>query len=325
MRRALIAAAAAAAVVIVAGCTPEVPAPSTAASVEAGAALQDAQAQAVIEATFDELAAADAALDGSMLGERVDGQVKRARNAQYKLKSADSSVPLTDIPDEMQAVYLPAEGSWPRVMAAVTVEPDDDLTPVVLVWVQEDIEDDYTLVGWAHMVPGATLPSMPGGSTGTSTLPLDTDTIDPTPQASYESYLELLRGGSGSDLDDQFAPDTYREGVFAARKSFSDSAEQSDGKAVDTIVPKMSDTFAIGTADGGALVLAPLEVRSAITVEDAQIIPPESVEPLVRGEIDDQATYTYADFLVLYVPGPGADTLPGVVAADHTLILLSAS
>ncbi len=325
MRRAFVALASAVAVVAVAGCTPEVPEPVTAATVEAGAALQEDQALAVIDATFEELAAADAELDASMLGERVSGQAKKARRAQYKIKKARKKYELTDIPAEMQAIYLPAAGEWPRVMAAVTEQPDDDLTPVVLVWVQESIEDEYTLVGWAHMVPGATLPSMPGATTGSSVLALDTDTIDPTPQQAYEDYLDLLRAGSDSDLNDSFADDTYRERLFAARKELTKTAKKSDGKFVDTIDPQMGGTYAISTADGGALVLAPLEVRSAISVKEATILVSGADKPLVDGKIKRKATYTYSDFIVMYVPGAGVDSLPAVVAADHTLIKLSPS
>ncbi|WNM23782.1 hypothetical protein RN607_10470 [Demequina capsici] len=325
MRRALFAVTAAAAALALAACTPDVPQPSVAASIEEGAALQDAQAQSVIDATFEELDAADAALDSSMLGDRVSGQAKAARDAQYKLKKADGSVALTDIPSQMQAVYLPAAGEWPRIMAAVTEQPGDDLTPVVLVWVQDSISDDYTLVGWAHMVPGAALPSMPGAVTGTEVLALDTSTLDPSPSAAYSNYLDLLRAGSDSDLASQFSADTYRERLFAARTELTKTAQESGGTFVDTIEPNMDATYAISTADGGALVLAPLQVRSAITVKDATIIVPGSEQPLVEGEIKDQLTHTYDDYLVMYIPGPGADGLPGVVAADHSLVKLSAS
>ncbi|WP_084124009.1 hypothetical protein [Demequina sp. NBRC 110054] len=324
MRRALVALATAAAVLAVAGCTPEVPEPVAAPSVEAAAALQEEQAQAVIDDTFKELKKADKKLDASVLGNRVDGQAKRARKAQYKLKKDNKKYELTDIPSEMQAVYLPAAGEWPRVMAAVTEQPDDDLTPLVLVWVQESIEDDYTLVGWAHMVPGATLPSMPGATSGTTVLDMDTDTIDPTPQQAYEDYLKLLRSGAKSDLNDSFADDTYRQRLFAARKELTKTAKESDGEFVDTINPDMDGTFAISTADGGAIVFAPLTVRSSISVKDATIIIADDDQPLVDGKIKRKVTYTYADFIVMYVPGAGADTLPGVVAADHTLIKLSA-
>lgn len=326
MRRILSGAAlVAAGALMLAACTPEVPEPVTAGELELQAAVIQSQADLIVEETFAELDAADAALDAELLTDRVGGQFKTTRAAEYKLKKADGDVDLTDVPSEMQAVYAPGGDAWPRLLVMVTVQPEDDLTPIVLMWVQDSVFEDYQLRGWAHMVPGATLPAMPGETTGVSPLPLDSDAVEPSPQTAIENYLELLRGGSDDEFADDFGEDTYRDRLFAARDALSKQAKEADGSYVDTFNPSFETTYAIATAEGGALVFAPLTVSSAFTVKDATVSVPDGDKPLASGKFDDKVTHTYADFLVMHIPPTDSDALPTVVAADHRLVKVSAS
>ncbi|WP_144016050.1 hypothetical protein [Demequina sp. NBRC 110052] len=318
------AALAAAGVLALAACTPEVPEPVTAGEMELQAAVIQSQADFIIEDTFAELDAADAALDAALLTDRVGGQVKATREAEYKLRKANGEIALTDIPSEMQATYAPGGDDWPRVLVMVTAQPEDDLTPVVLMWVQDSVFADYQLRGWAHMVPGATLPAMPGETTGVTALALDSDAVEPPPQTAIENYLELLRGGPEDEFAGDFGEDTYRDRLFAARDALSKQAKEADGSYVDTFNPSFDSTYAIATAEGGALVFAPLTVSSAFTVKDATVSVPDGDKPLASGEFDDKVTHTYADFLVMHIPPTGSEALPTVVAADHRLVKVSA-
>jgi len=311
-----------------AGCVADVPPPVTSApELEATGALLEPQSDRIVDLTMAELSAADRARSTDGLTDRVGGDAVTIRGVQYTLAKADDGPSPVALPSQMQAVYVSAAETWPRTMVTVSEQADDDSTPVVMLWVQEDIATDYQMRNWAHMIPGATLPAMPGPSTGAPQLEMDSDAVSPSPQEAVESYIELLRAGDGSDLDETFAPDSYRERLFTARSTLTDAANEADGEYVETVQPSIADSFAMATADGGALVFAPLTIDSSFTVEDATVSIDEADQPLLDGELDDTVTHSYLDFIVIHIPGADAEdgALPGVVAAEHNLIRVSDS
>ncbi|WP_062312291.1 hypothetical protein [Demequina rhizosphaerae] len=322
-RQTTLAAAAVAGLVLLAGCTPAVPEPVAAPAAQETSAITQTQIDRIVPATFAELEAADEARDASLLGERVGGTAVTVRGVEYRLRKAGDKQAIEEIPSTMQAVYVSAEGVFPRVMVGVSEAPED-ATPVVLVWLQEDIDSDYVLQNWAHMVPGATLPAMPGPAVGSNQLPLDSDAVDPTPEQVVKDYVKLLRQGAKSDLASEFGKDTYRARLFAARKVLTAAAKKGDGDYVDTVQPQLDDTYAMATADGGALVFAPLVVTSSLRVKGgATVSISDADKALVKGKLKDRVTHTYNDLVVIHVPADG-EGKPTVVAADHHLIKVAA-
>lgn len=318
MRRTVVAAMATA--LLLAGCAASPPVTGTTPSLEAEAALIDTQASAVIESTFAELSAADAAMNADLFASRVAGDAAIVRGAEYTVASKVADATVSVLPSQMQGIYVSRSDSWPRMFAAVSEPPADDLTPVVYLWVQESVEQPYRLVAWAHMIPGAVLPAMPGEINGAEPLPLGEDGVDPSPRKALEDYVEYLRGGSDSDLAANFAPDSYASQLFSARDVLTKAAKAADGAYVDTIQPNFASTYALGTSDGGALIFAPLGIASSFSVADAKLKLSDRDVPLLQGTPTDKVTYNYRDFVVLLVPPPGQDQLPGVVAAEHQLV-----
>jgi len=308
-----------------AACTPPVPAVNGTPTPELGAAVVDAQVQRIVPETFAELAAADEAKDATLLTDRVGADAKAVRAAEYKQASAKDGAAPAELPSTTQAVYVSAVDTWPRLLVAVTAQPADQITPVVMLWVQDDVLSDYQLRGWAHMVPGATLPAMAGPSAGAAQLPLDSTDVTPSPGTALADYLELLRKGEDSDLNAQFAPDSYRDRLFTARTVLTKAAKAAGGAYVDTIQPDEARTYAFQTADGGALVFAPVSVASAFSVKNATVSVPATDQPLVVGKLTSKVTHRYLDLIVIYIPGPATGAKPGIVAADHHLIKVSPS
>ncbi len=309
-----------AAVLLLAGCAAAPPVVSVTPSLEAEAALIDSQAAAVIDSTFAELSAADAAKDSDLFASRVAGNAALVRAAEYTVASNVADAPMSDLPSQMQGIYVSRSESWPRMLAAVSDPPEDDLTPVVYLWVQESVESPYRLVAWAHMIPGAVLPAMPGEINGAEPLQLGEDGVDPSPRKALEDYVEYLRGGADSELAANFAEDSYASQLFSARGALSEAASTAGGAYVDTIQTNLAATFALATSDGGALIFAPVDIASSFSVSDAKLKLSERDAPLVEGTPTDKVTYTYKDFVVLSVPPPGQDQLPAVVAAEHHLV-----
>lgn len=319
-RATFVAVAAATAVLALSACAAEPPVVSVAPSPPAKAALLESQAQAIIDDTFTVLAAADRKNDAALLDARFEGDAKAVRAAEYAVAAAVAEAPPSNLPSELQGIYVSNSESWPRVLAAVSESPTDELTPVVYLWVQDSIEDPYTLRAWAHMIPGATLPAMAGAVDGASPLPLGEKGVDPSPRAALESYVEFLRQGADSELAAQFAEDSYAQQLFAARAALASAAGAAGGAYVDTIQPDFTGTYVLSTADGGALVFAPVQISSSFSVTGATLKVSDHDAPLVQGAVVDRATYTYRDFVVLSVPSPELDQLPGVVAAEHHLV-----
>lgn len=288
------------------------------------AALLDTQAAAVTADTFDKIAKADAALDASLFGDRVAGDALVVRTAQYKVAQTVAEERPDVLPSQMQATYVSAEEGWPRLLAGVSVQPGDNLTPVVSLWIQDDIASPYSLRAWAHMIPGASMPPMPSDVTGAAQLDLTVSTVSPTPQAVIEGYIEYLTAGKGSDLASNFAPDTYADRIFAAREVLNPAAAGAGGMYTDTITADLENVHVFATADGGALVFAPFDMVSAFSVVNAKVSVPAADQALVEGTLNDTVSHHYRDLVVFYIPGPGTGGLPAVVAADHHLIKVTA-
>jgi len=308
---------------ILAGCTPAVPVAGAASPPEVTAATTTDQSGRIQSETFAELAAADGAKSTDDLTVRVGGDAKVIRAAEYKQESAKKGPAPDVLPADMQAVYVTSDETWPRVMVGISTQPSKDTTPVVSVWVQDDVDTPYQLRNWAHMVPGATLPAMPGPTVGAEQLALDSSIGDTTLQTVMDNYLELIRTGKKSDLNATFAEDSYRNQLFANRDVLTKVAKTADGKYVDTVQPVQDGSYALATADGGALIFAPVRQTSSVSVKDAKVTIPPADAPLVDGKIVDKATYEYRDMIVMYVPPAGSTDLPGVVAAEHHAIRIS--
>jgi hypothetical protein len=308
------------AALLLTACVPAPPVTGPAPQMAREAALLDEQAQRVTSATFEQIHTADAALDATKLGDRIAGDALTVRTAQYKVATSASDHTPDVLPAEMQAHYVSSATTWPRVLAGVSVQPGDNLTPVVSLWLQDDIATPYSLRAWAHMIPGASMPSMPTDATGAAQLSITDEALSPTPQAAIEQYVEFLRAGKDSELAASFTPDTYSERLFAAREVLTAAATGAGGAYSDTIEADLANTYVLATADGGALVFAPITVASAFSVVNAKVSVPAADQALVEGTLNDKVTHHYRDMIVMYIPGPGAGTLPGLVAADHHLV-----
>jgi len=306
-----------------AGCAAAPPQATVTPSLEAQASLIESQATAVIDSTFAVLDAADAAKNQDLFVSRVAGNAALVRVAEYAVAKAVPEEPVSDLPSQMQGVYVSRSESWPRMLAAVSEPPADDLTPVVYLWVQESVDDPYRLVSWAHMIPGAVLPAMPGEVNGAEPLPLGEVGVDPSPRKALEDYVEYLRQGTDSDFAANFADDSYAQQLFSARGVLAQAASGTGGAYVDTIQPDFASTFVLSTSDGGALIFAPIDIASSFSVKDATLKLSARDAPLLSGAATEQVTYNYRDFVVLLVPPPGQEQLPAVIAAEHHIISIT--
>ena len=300
-------------------CAAEPPVVSATPSVDAAAAVTEERAQTIVDETFAELAAADRKHDATLLSGRFTGDAATVRAAQYVVANAVASAPPVTLPSDMQRVYVSGSETWPRIMVAVSEAASDAETPVVYLWVQESIDQPYKLTSWAHMVPGAVLPPMPGPSDGAQQLSTTGAGVTPTPADAIGQYVEYLRQGASSELAASFGADAYAQQLFAARDTLSAAAATGSGAYVDTVQPDLDHTYVLSTQDGGALVFAPVQVTSSMVVSGATLKVSDRDAPLLTAPTSTRVTYTYRDLVVLHIPAPSGG-LPTVVAADHLLV-----
>jgi len=316
VRRWALAASIAIALASLAACDIPLPVPSTTPDVvPPGAVLAD-QSGAILADTFASLAAADAAKQADLDALRVGGDAAAVRSAEYLVAAAGGAAPDV-LPSDILAVYASNANDWPRAMVVITAAPDATLTPLVLMWVQDDARSDYQLREWAHMLPAAIVPAMANQSVGFAQIPLDSPGFSLTPKAAIDAYVDVLTKGEPNPST--FAPDTYRDRMFSARAALTAAAAARSGSYVDKVVARPDEAFALVTAEGSALVLVPITVKSVFTVPGAQLALPASDKALLDGTLADRVVHYYRDFVVLSIP-KDASLLPSVVAADHHLV-----
>ncbi len=315
-RRWVIAGVLAASALALSGCEIPLPVPSVTPSFSNPGAVLEGQSTAIISDTLAELEAADAAKKTEVAALRVGGDAAAVRAASYLVAAAGGSAPDV-IPSDILAVYGPVASDWPRSMLVITAPPDATLTPLVLMWVQDDARSAYQLREWAHMLPGAVIPAMPNQAVGFSSVPLDAEGFSLTPQEAIDAYVDVLTKGEPEEAT--FAPDAYRERMFSSRAALAAAAAGRAGTYEDKISARSDEALAVVTAEGGLLVFVPVTVTSVFTVPGAQLSLPASDKALLEGALSDRVVHHYRDFVVLSVP-QDSSLLPSVVAADHHLV-----
>ena len=311
-------------VLALAACSGPVPVPSATPGLGAPGAALPAQSDRIVRHTLAELAAADAASDPRLLTERVTGAAAQSRAAEYIVAAKGGAAPEV-IPSALLAVYTTGAETWPRAMVGVTEPADASHTPVVLLWVQDGAAAPYQLRQWAHMLPGAVLPAMPGAAVGSEQLPLTAVGFTATPKDVIDDYIALLNAGSTSDLESAFAADIYRDRMFAARTTLAASATAKGGTYADTIVAHTDQAVVLSDAEGGALIFLPIGVVSDFTVPGQTLALPASDKALLTGTLGSRVIHHYEDLIVLRIRAGGSGVIPVVVAADHHLVAVTTS
>jgi hypothetical protein len=316
----------AAASVLLAGCAPPLPRPTPPAQPAVPPpALTVDQSGRVLGAIGTSLASADKALSATGLAARLSGPALTSRTAEYAVAAATSGAKgLTALQLDAQTLVVPSTQDWPRTQFVITKQPDDLTSPRLLVLQQASPRARYTLWGWARLLPGVRMPPTAAPTVGSAPLPADAPGLVATPADVVTRYADVLRNGDGSSFAAGFAaPDSYRAGITSARAPLTQVAGQAAGTFTETYAPVPNQTFALSTADGGALVVAAMTTSSALTFSGASLpLSPElaaaSGGALAAGaELRASLNVIYADVLAFYVPPAGAKVPVTVLGAEH--------
>lgn len=315
--------AAAGAVALVAGCGAPLPAP---APDPVGAVpppvLGATQTGRVLTSLGEVLATADESRDAAALDARVFGPAKAIRRAEYVWQTASNGERTpTSLPVEGQAVITPESDTWPRTQLVVTEQPDDLQAPRILVLHQSEPRAQYRLWGWARLLPGAQMPLTAATEEGSPVLAGDDDSLLVPPAEVGARYADVLSKGDESEYAASFAADGFREAVQEARAA-TQGAVDGAGTLTETYTPSEAPVVALGTVDGGALVVQEMSTTSTVTLTvDGGTIPIEPFYAELAGATEASTSFTrkFTDVLVMYVPPAGSDAQVQVLAAEHAV------
>ncbi|MEZ0448960.1 hypothetical protein [Cellulomonas sp. ICMP 17802] len=289
----------------------------------APAATTVGQSQDVLTDLGTVLTAGDTALDPAQLAPRVDGPALAIRSAEYLRSTATAGAkPPTALPTDAQALIVPQTDVWPRTQLVVTKQPDDLQAPRILVMQQAAPREPYKLWGWGRMGAGIQMPPTAAPETGSPVVAPDATTLKVTPTEALQQYADVLANGDASTFAATFAPDTFRTSIEAARAATA-AGVQAAGSASETYTPDPASVVALGTVDGGAIVVGQLATVSTVTLTVAGGTIPIS-DPFyaaLTGKTSAGSNFVrnFTDVLVMYVPPKDSTAPVQLLAAEHAV------
>ena len=320
-RRVAALAGAATAAFLLAACAPPLPTPqpdAIPASVEP--ALTVEQIEDVLGDIAGTLKAADETFTAGALDARVTGPAKRTREVQYSLAALDAGT-VTTIPADVQTVMDPATDTWPRTVMAVTEAPEDLKAPLLLTLVQNSPREQFQLCSWVRLFPGVEVPATTQPEIGSATVPLEANTVSVWPSEVMPRYMDVLTNGSSSEHASTFvADDPLRAQMAGVRAGYS-SLLTDKGSLTENYGPIDSGPYTIGTADGGAIVVAGMQTVTSITLVDSTLSPTNPASALLgKPTVASNMTIVWLSTVAFAVPPAGSTAPINVLGAEHVAI-----
>ena len=308
---------------LLAGCAEELPTPKPEAPV-AAAVVTQSQEREILDKVAEVVGKVDKPRDADSLAARLDGPALSIRETQLKVADArGDKEPLTDLAMEMQQVILPSDQDWPRSSFAITVQPKDLTTPVLMAFDQATARDQYKLWGWVRLLPGVTMPQFAEADLGSPAVPEDDESLKVTPKDAIKQYASVLTVDKDSKFAENFADDDLRQFFRDYGKLQVDAInkEECGGSFKVEYEPTKDAVKAVRTADGGALVLASMISQETITAkeEGCEIGPPTKTTQALWGDTDvsNVVEVNYDDMVAMYVPPKDSEDEISLVGYEH--------
>jgi len=308
---------------LLAGCAEELPTPRPEAPV-AAAVVTETQEREILDKVASVVDKVGKASDADKLGARLSGPALKIRETQLKVASARSSKePLTDLTMQMQQVILPSDQDWPRSSFAITVQPKDLTTPVLMAFEQSTARDQYKLWGWVRLLPGVTMPQFAEADLGSAAVAQDDKSLKTTPKDAIQQYASVLTVDKDSRYANNFADDDLRQFFRDYGKLQVDAInkEECDGAFEVAYEPTKDPVKSVRTADGGALVMAAMISKETITAreEGCEIGPPTETTQALWGDADvsNVVEVNYQDMVAMYVPPKDSEDEISLVGYEH--------
>ncbi len=289
--------------------------------------LDESRLDRVLAAVNDTLAEADADADKEELTPRVSGRAAQMRGWEYSLAKATKKAELEDpytpqpLATDPAVAIIAATDDWPRQVMVITDPPEDGNIPLLLALQQESPRDQYSLQGWARLLPGVTTPQTDAAASGSEQLAPDSEGLILTPEETVKAYADVLNKGKDSKHAKKFAEDEYRSLLNEEKKALSESLEVAGKVTQET--KQAGPTYALSTFDGGAIVLSGMttEQKYEKTVRQAKMKVGSLVAAKNDGnsEVDSTLTAVYQHMVAFYVPAEDSEDKIDVLGAERVL------
>ncbi|MFF2675029.1 hypothetical protein ACFVRT_00380 [Arthrobacter koreensis] len=285
----------------------------------------DGQLSRILSSVAGTVQEADAAKDASLLPERTASTALELRKANYATaaKVPDTKAPPAVAASPLLTDLISSDTSFPRTVVAVT-QGGDNTVPQALVLVQASARENYKLVSAIQMLPGTTFPQPPADGTGVETVAADSgEDLAMAPQAAVDALADALTKPDGGNKE-TFAPNSFAEAVTTFQAEVTGNPANEFATITFSHTPVPSDTRALRTADGGAIVFGymshsyssvPREAGDSINLEG-------TIYETLTGEKNTEAgiDVAYGEAVMLYVPPAGADEKVEVIGAAQQLL-----
>lgn len=284
------------------------------------AALTTTQVERVLTDVMTTLEAADAAGDAALLEPRVTGPAQETRRAEYVQRAAGVADAVTEIPSGVQTVVAPATDSWPRTLMVVTEAPADLQPPLLLTLVQQSPREQFRLWSWARLFPGTQMPATARPELGSEPVAAAQELLVP-PAEVVPRYADVLTQGDASEHAGTFSGDPLRPQIAALRGAYQGLTPET-GSLTVTHTPADTGPYAIGTADGGALVVGPFRTVTTLTLADSTLAPGPQATALLGGAttLSTTLSMTWLGVVAFHVPPAGSDQPVTVLGGEYTMV-----
>jgi hypothetical protein len=185
---------------------------------------------------------------------------------------------------------------------------------------QSGPRDDYALWGWVQLLPGVTMPSFADPSIGSEAVAPDDDTLLLTPTDAVAQYVDVLNLADGSGFAATFPDDALRQFLAQEAERHKAPLETAAGSRTMTFAATEEPVRAVRTADGGAMVMAPLSSLETFQVEEGGTVSPptETQKALFGGSTATNVLKVgYSDLVALYVPPADSEETPRLLGYTH--------
>lgn len=278
------------------GCSPDswpqfgeaTPSPSPSATVIAPEnqkppAVTEGQAKRILQEVSATLTDADAAMDITLAGTRVDGPALTARTTEYTLRTAlpESPVPAAIPTDDVEVVLPEATDRWPRTVLLLSKNAGDEtVPPVILTMTQQDPWSNYKVTNMAEMSADAVFPEVAAPWLGTTLVPDDSAFLSLPPSELAATFADVVDAGETSpsyglfDEISQNLAQSIRDSRQAVVQNLADNGAAETSQTAFDIVPADSAPVSMATLDSGAIV--------AVSLVDTESVTPTTADAVIR-------------------------------------------
>jgi hypothetical protein len=302
-------------------CTPELPTPEAPSETSSALpALSAEQGVDIFASVGEVLAKADGDKKSAELKTRVTGPALKIRSAEYKIAAAakdkDKSSAITELPVEMQSMFVTTSEAWPRTVFAVSQRPQNLEPERFMVYTQDSAHDPYQLWAWFALFPGTTVPKFPALEAGTTEVNDLDETLKLKPEEVLKQYSELLKDASKANKSKfDVSKDAFYKEIDERRTYLEDAAKQIKGTYKEEFTVG-KDWRALRTSDGGAVVVGTVETTGTLKGEKGAIVSPSAIEKafLDKDKKSSNALTVKRSAVVgIYVPAKDSEEKPRAI------------